>query len=315
MTDGIARCWGRNTVGQLGDGTTTTRNRPVTVKNSAGSGALTGIAQLVTGELQTCAVMTNQTAMCWGANYRGQLGDGTTTRRLLPVQVKNGAGTGPLTGVLQVVASGRAAFPVHLHTCAVLTGQTARCWGDNNAGQLGDGTTTMRLLPVPVRNETGTGNLGGVAELAVGTTHSCARLSDGTARCWGANNAGQAGDGTTSTHGLPVKVRDVSGTGFLNGIASITAGGDATCARTTANSAPCWGVHIAADGTQPGQSTPVVVMNEVGTAPLTGITQIDASGYHTVVRLSDSTVRSWGYQYNGDGLLKVRVPPVLVLTG
>jgi alpha-tubulin suppressor-like RCC1 family protein len=260
--------------------------------------------------------MTNQTAKCWGANYRGQLGDGTTTRRLLPVVVKNDAGTGFLSGVVQLAVSGRAGFVVHLHTCAVLTNQTARCWGDNVSGQLGDGSTTSRSLPAPVRNETGTANLGNVAEVAVGSLHSCARLNDGTARCWGANNVGQIGDGTTSATGLPVKVSNESGSGFLTGLASITAGGDTSCARTTANNARCWGANTLGqlgDGTATSQPRPVAVRNEIGPTPLGGITQIDASGYHTVVRLSNSTVRSWGFQYNGDGLLVVRVLPVVVM--
>ena len=193
------QCWGVNTSGQLGDGSTTNRYLPVVVKNSAGSGPLVGAVGIASGTYYTCAVMNVGTADCWGMNAGGQLGDGTTTDRHLPVVVKNSAGTGALTGVIGMSAGAG-------HTCALLGGATAECWGFNGGGQLGDGTTTKRRLPGVVKNPAGTGPLAGVTQISIRDVDSCAVLSDGTVDCWGNNAAGQLGDGTTTRRLLPVPV-------------------------------------------------------------------------------------------------------------
>ena len=168
------------------------------------------VVAVTTGAQHTCALLSDTTARCWGSNSNGQLGDGTTTTRLLPVVVRNAAGTAPLTGITQIAAGG-------LHTCARLSDGTARCWGLNSSGQLGDGTTTNRLLPVVVKNPTGTGALTAVTDVTTAVVFSCARMSDGTARCWGSNGNGVLGDGTSTTRLLPVVVKNSAGTGAAHG--------------------------------------------------------------------------------------------------
>ena len=128
LTDGTARCWGRNDEGQLGDGTTTQRNMPVQVQG------LTNIAQITAGGFHSCAVLTDGTAHCWGSNNVGQLGDGTTTNRLTPVRVQG------LTNAAQITVG-------LYHSCAQLTDGTARCWGDNYHGQLGNGEAGYYTTP------------------------------------------------------------------------------------------------------------------------------------------------------------------------
>jgi alpha-tubulin suppressor-like RCC1 family protein len=125
-TDGTAWCWGGNTRGELGDGTTTNRSTPTQV------GTATTWATISTGSGHTCATRTNGTAWCWGYNFYGQLGDGTITNRLTPTQV------GTATSWATIDAGG------YRHTCAIRTNGTAWCWGSNLYGQLGDGTTTDR---------------------------------------------------------------------------------------------------------------------------------------------------------------------------
>jgi alpha-tubulin suppressor-like RCC1 family protein len=205
MSDSTARCWGANLNGELGIGTRVRWPWPMVVKNAAGTGALHNVAGIQTGtgwDAHTCARMSDGTARCWGNNDHGELGDGTTgTDRLLPVGVKNNAGTGALRNV-RAISTGDA------YTCAAISDGTARCWGSNYWGQLGDGTAgTDRLLPVTVKNVAGTGPLPKVTAISAGNSHSCARVSYAQARCWGGNGVGQLGDGTTGVDRLlPVKV-------------------------------------------------------------------------------------------------------------
>ncbi|HMA91119.1 MAG TPA: chromosome condensation regulator RCC1, partial [Polyangiaceae bacterium] len=213
-------------------GTTTDRLTPVAVTG------LTGVAQIAVGYHHTCARLTDGTVKCWG---NGGLGDGTTTQRLTPVAV-----TG-LTGAVEIAT--RSA-----HTCALLTGGTVKCWGGNVYGQLGDGTTTTpRLTPVAATGLTG------VAEISAGQGHTCARLTDGTVKCWGHNELGQLGYGATTY----VQMTPVAVTG-LTGAAEISAGYYYhTCARLTDRTVKCWGTNSTGqlgDGTTTQRTTPTVVV-------------------------------------------------------
>ncbi len=133
LTDGSLRCWGRNDYGFVGDGTEIQRLTPVTP-----SGMGSGVLSVSVGGLATCALKTNQSVWCWGPNLFGELGDGTTTSSLVPVQVQS------LPANMASVHAGGA------HVCAVSSGGGAWCWGNNDSGRIGDGTTTHRSLPVPV---------------------------------------------------------------------------------------------------------------------------------------------------------------------
>lgn len=146
------------------------------------------VTALTVGSRHACVALGDGTIQCWGANDKGQLGDGTTTDSATPVLVH---------GVLPAAS-------VHAgtnHTCARLRNNTVACWGDNAASQLANGTTTPSSRPTPVQGLTG------VAELAVGGDAACARFADGGVRCWGANAFGQLGDGSTVAHNVPMAVR------------------------------------------------------------------------------------------------------------
>jgi alpha-tubulin suppressor-like RCC1 family protein len=179
-------CWGSNSNGQLGDGTTTNRSTPVAV---AGGHFFNMVSA---GSEHTCGVvadLTGQPAYCWGWNPYGQLGDGTTTSRTVPTAVTGGH-------QFALVSAGGNGF-----TCGLLTSYVAAyCWGINNVGQLGNGTTNASLAPVMVA--------GGLTlhYLSAGFAHVVAVTDQLMGYAWGANNQGQLGDGTTTQRTTPVPI-------------------------------------------------------------------------------------------------------------
>jgi len=179
--DGTVWTWGLNSLGELGDGTTTSPRSIPGIVNG-----LTGITAISAGADFTLALRNDHTVWAWGYNGSGQLGDGTTTQRTLPIQVSG------LTGATAVAAG--AEFSVALKSDGAVW-----AWGKNTAGQLGDGTTTQRTQPVQVSGLTG------MVSVMAGDTHVLALKSDGTVWAWGDNTASDLGDGTTINRSTPVQ--------------------------------------------------------------------------------------------------------------
>ena len=247
-SDGGAACWGSGESGQLGNGaTTTTSNTPVAVTG----GALTGktVTKISAGDGHTCALTSGGTAACWGVNFAGQLGNGTTTNSSTPLAVTGGALTGKT--VTKITASG-------FRTCAVLSDGSVACWGS------GDGTTTTSATPVAVTGGALTGKT--ATNITAGDGHTCALTSDGTAACWGNNQYGQLGDGTTNNSFIPVAVTGGALTGKT--VANITTAGSIglgcahTCAVTSDGGGACWGSGESGqlgNGTTTNSTTPVAI--------------------------------------------------------
>jgi alpha-tubulin suppressor-like RCC1 family protein len=145
-TSGGVKCWGLNAHGQVGDGTRTSASLPRDV-----IGLTSGVAAIAAGGSHTCALTTAGAVKCWGRNAEGQLGDGTTTESLTPVDV-----VGLSSGVVAIAAGG-------YHTCALTAAGAVKCWGDNGYGAVGDGSYADRSAPVSV-----TGLNSGVAAIATG---------------------------------------------------------------------------------------------------------------------------------------------------
>jgi alpha-tubulin suppressor-like RCC1 family protein len=182
---GKVYCWGANDEGQLGDGTRERKLSPIAVPYVPAS------AQVSPGGAHTCAATLDHYAWCWGRNNHGQIGDGSTTRWLSPNPASNDGHK------MDATAAG------NFHTCALDRDNRAYCWGANDEGQLGDGTNTQRLFGVAVKTTLRFDriNVGAVA------SHTCAITAAGVAYCWGKNNSGELGDGTSTDRNVPVKVK------------------------------------------------------------------------------------------------------------
>ena len=280
-------CWGRNKLGQLGDGTQTGRSMPTPVM-----GLTSGIADVTPGDGHTCALTAGGGVLCWGFNGTGQLGDGTTTDRLVPTTV-----WGLASGTAQVSAGGS-------HTCALTTGGGVVCWGWNYSGQIGDGTDSTRMTPTAV-----SGLANGVAVVAAGGSHTCALTTGGGVMCWGANANGQLGDGTTTSRRLtPTAV-----SGLTSGITAIAAGGAHTCALAADGSVLCWGSNLLGqlgDGTTTDRTTPTPVSGLAS-----GVVSIAVRGPHTCALTAEGSVLCWGFNAEGqlgDGTSTDRLVPTVV---
>jgi titin len=288
LSNGTAVCWGRNAYGQLGDGSTTNRSTPVAVKGVGGVGLLTSVTSLGGGQQHRCAVLTSGGLACWGRNSSGQLGDGTIVDRPTPVRVANASG-----GLLGDILSTRVASVAggYYSTCAVLVSGNVLCWGTNIYGQLGDGTTTTRLKPVSVTGVGGTGTLSGISAISSAGVTMCALQVSGGVVCWGYNDHGALGDGTTTTRFNPVQVKGVGGSGSLSGVSAISTTQRTTCALVS-GAVYCWGA--ASDGVVTASGvTPSQVPGAGGSGTLSDVTSISGDHRQTCGVLSSGDVVCW----------------------
>jgi alpha-tubulin suppressor-like RCC1 family protein len=266
--EGSAYCWGYNGTGQLGNGTTTNTSVPVAV-----SGGRT-FASLDAGANHTCGITGSGAAYCWGSNERGQLGDGTTTARSAPVAVSGGQ-------TFQSMTAGGFNFG---HTCGLTTGGAAYCWGDNERGQLGTGTSDVAPHPTPAAVAGGTT----FAALTAGLgRHTCGLTGTGAAHCWGENTFGALGNGSSAHSSVPVAVS--GGHTFVQ----LKAGGfiGHTCGITTSGAAYCWGENErgqVGDGTTLDRATPSAVAGGIT------FTSLEAGFRHTCGNASGGAVYCWG---------------------
>jgi alpha-tubulin suppressor-like RCC1 family protein len=255
LTDHTVRCWGYNPFGQLGNNSTTNSSYPVTVSG------VTTATQVAAGHNHTCVLLSDTTVKCFGYNSYGEIGDNTNTNRTVPTQVVGPGGTGTLTGII-AISSGR------FHSCALTSSSTVYCWGDNENGELGDGTIISKSYPVQA------GTIANATTINVGEYHSCSVLSDGTGMCWGASAFGQVGSGTTADSSVPVVVIGPGGVNPLTNISTISAGGgnwpdgsgtdnyEHSCSLMQDGTVDCWGQNIfgqLGDGTTTQRITPVGV--------------------------------------------------------
>jgi len=320
MRDDSLRCWGKNDRGQLADGTHDDRLLPVHIESpghvsqifagadttcvlldegarvrcwggreglAAAADHLHDVTELALGPTFACALLKSADVMCWLSSHGGP--EPKRQENLPPILA---------------LAAGRE------HVCAIVREDgSVRCWGKNESGQLGDGSTTERTQPTSVPN------LRGVIHIAAGDAHTCATLLDRTVSCWGKNDHGQVGDGTLVDRHEPTRVA---------GLESVraTAAGDAhTCARLYDGSVRCWGSNDAGqqnNGTHEQRNTPGMISGLFDVQQLglgAGTVCVRLAGAGALVGPAKPAVRCWGKNDSGqagDGSRSERPVPVTV---
>ncbi|MEK8127556.1 fibronectin type III domain-containing protein [Paenibacillus filicis] len=280
-SDGTVWSWGKNSSGELGDGSTAIKSVPTQNTN------LSGFRQISSGANHTIGIKGNGTVWAWGSNGNANVPGGSLTSNPLPVQIPN------LVSVVSVQA-GLA------HSLALKEDGTVWGWGSNSFGQLGDGSQTTPVQPVKVRN------LDAIVAISTGYYHSMALKSDGSVWTWGSNANGQLGDGTTQDKLSPIQVPG------LQAVVAISAGYTHNLALKSDGTVWAWGNSTngwLGNGASSGQATPVQVSG------LTGIKEIAAAYVNNAAVKDDGSVWTWGANsqgFLGDGTTVDRLVPVRV---
>ncbi len=270
LVDGRVQAWGNNAQGQLGDGTNTTRLKPVTI-NAGGT-----VVAIAAGTSHTLALLDTGVVKAWGANTAGQLGNGNSsmTSSNTPADVIN------LETAATAITAGSS------HSVVILSNNTVKSWGGNAAGQLGNGLTSDSYLPILVSSSGWT-----ATAIAAGGSHTLALLPDGSMKAWGANTYGQLGNGLTDNSSMPVAVNSLGGTAI-----SMVAGGSHSLVLLADGTFRIWGGNGSGQlgtGLAGNSLTPLSLA-----API-GLIGIAAGTSHTVTLLANGRIWAWGSNTSG----------------
>lgn len=258
--------WGYNYAGQLGvsdnSGTATANPNPILL-------SIDNVKLLAPGNNHTLALKNDGTVYAWGDNSRGQLGNGTTTASINPVQV---------TGLsnIKAIAGGSN------HSVALATDGKVYAWGLNADGQLGDDSTTQRTAPVESK-------ITDVVEIAAGGSHTVARKANGTVWVWGQNWNGQVGINTSTASEKPTQVIN------LTDVKKIVSGNSHILALTNNGDVYAWGQNNQGqigDGTTENVLAPKLIFSNAK--------DIAAGSQHSVILKNDGTVYAFGNNFNGE---------------
>lgn len=272
---GGVECWGENNAGQLGNGVF--GSNQIMTSPIAVPGLSSGVTSLALGGMHSCALLSTGGVTCWGANYSGQVGNGTPSEAVTSPTPVAGLETG-----VQAIAAGNQ------HTCVLMQTGAVKCWGGNDYGQLGlgnagSGTAQTSPQAVPTVGTDAT-------TLSAAGNQTCVTTSSASLLCWGENTSGQMGTGATPPmyHATPIQP-----SGMSAGVVSVTVGGYHVCAVMNGGVAKCWGyneVGQVGDSTSANAYTPATVQGLSGSVVALGL------GYaHTcAIMAAGGGIECWG---------------------
>ena len=314
LSGGSVKCWGKNEFGQLGIGDTSDRGDD---PNEMGDNlpevnlgtAKTAVA-VRASENHTCALLTGGSVKCWGSPYGGGLGD----------LLKRGDDPNEMGDNLPAVnlGTGKTAVAIETgagHTCALLNDGSIKCWGGNSFGELGLGDTNDRgTAPNQMGDNLPAVNLGTgktATAISVGSLSSCALLSGGSVKCWGWNSVGELGLGDTNPRGDgPGEMGDnlpAVDLGAGKTVVAVSVGDGHACAVLNGGGIKCWGFGSAGAlglglgdvnnrGDSPNEMGDSLPLVNLGTGLLPAAV---SAGESTCVLFSNTRVKCWGYNGNG----------------
>ena len=299
LDNGDLKCWGNDGDGQLGDGGWGgDLNAPPSAAINLGTGR-TAVA-VSAGHATTCAILDNGELKCWGSDDGGQLGNGGSNTKI---------GSPPSTAI--DLGMGRTAVAVsvgYAHTCAILDNGDLKCWGSNSYGVLGFSSSISSSLSSPPTSAIDLGSGRTAVAVSAAKYHTCAILDNGSMACWGRNNVGQLGDGTTTDRVTPALTNSLgagrTAVALETGNNGPGGGAGHTCAILDNGDLKCWGSDAGGELGDGGTISALDYLDEPPTAAIdlgSGRTAVavSAGAEHTCALLDNGEVKCWGKDDSG----------------
>ena len=287
--NGTVWTWGYNKFGQLGNNGTATTEEPVQVLGKDAQGFLSDIQMIASGTNHILALNNDGTVWSWGYNNYGQLGDNTQINKYTPVQVISEDGEGYLQDIIYIGAGANFSVAVNKYG-------EVYSWGQNDYGQLGDGSKTARYTPVRAK-----ANLTGIIQVACGARHTVALKTDGSVYTWGDNTNGQLGDNSKVQRLIPVKVLETAND-YVSDAVEVSATNYTTNILKSDGTVISVGLGTSGqlgDGTSTTKQLPTKVVNTDNTGNLSNIITIKSGANTTYALTKGGNVYAWGIGTNG----------------
>ena len=295
-SEGRVFTWGYNGHGQLGDGTTISRDTPAEITSNFNLNTGETIIEITAGQYHTAAITSEGRIFTWGSNGYGQLGDGTIINRETPTEITSNFNLNESETVIEITAG-------NYHTAIITSEGRAFTWGRNENGQLGDGTSNTDAHPMPT--EITSNFILNAEEIVLTITaeyyHTAAITSQGRVFTWGYNISGQLGDGTTTDRYTPTEITSNFNLNAGETVIAITAGRDHTAAITSQGRILTWGGNFygpLGDGTTTTRYIPADITSNI---TLDEITYDNSDGYLTTIEAIDNV------DYDTPGIYTVTV--------
>jgi len=294
-SEGRLFMWGDNYKGKLGNGSTSNQYAPIDITSQFNLNSEEMISSVSLGDSHSAAITSEGRLFTWGYNYHGQLGDNTTTDRDTPTDITSQFG---LNGEETMISVSLGAY----HSAALSSEGRLFVWGWNNYGQLGNGTTTDQMTPTNITSQFSLNAEETITRVFLGDYHSSAITSEGRVFTWGYNSKGQLGDNTTTDKLLPTDITSQLNLNIGESVISASLGEEYSCAVTSLGRLFTWGNNTfgqLGDTSTTNSSTPtdITVQFELNNEEM--IVSASLGGDHSSAITSVGRIFTWGYNFSG----------------